>query len=64
VPFGQLIGNTSFATIRKFYTKYGEKPSQGKIMNRGIEYIREEFPNLDVITGCAVIREQVPWSYP
>lgn len=33
-------------------------------MNRGIAYIREEFPLLDRITACIVVREEVPWSYP
>lgn len=63
VPFGQLIGESSFATMRRFYTKYGEKPSQGKIMNRGMAYIREDFPLLDVISECRVVRENVTWAY-
>lgn len=47
----------------KIYTGYGEKPSQGKIMNRGKAYLREEFPLLDYINNCAVTREHVSWSY-
>jgi hypothetical protein len=47
----------------KIYTGYGEAPSQGKIMNRGVAYLREEFPLMDYINNCAVTRENVPWSY-
>ena len=47
----------------KIYTKYGEAPSQGKIMNRGKDYLKEEFPLLDYITQCSVMKENVPWSY-
>ena len=50
-------------TTGKIYTKYGEAPSQGKIMNRGNEYLKEEFPLLDYITQCSVMKENVPWSY-
>jgi peptidyl-prolyl cis-trans isomerase A (cyclophilin A) len=63
VPFGQVFGENSFRTIAQIYTKYGEKVSQGKIMNRGNVYLKEEFPELDYITKCAVTRENVPWSY-
>lgn len=63
VPFGQLLDEESFKTIDKIYTKYGEKPSQGKIMNRGISYIKEEFPNLDIIYECHVTKENVFWDY-
>ena len=63
VPFGQVFGANSFETISKIYTKYGEKPSQGKIMNKGVAYLKAEFPLLDYITKCSVTRENVPWSY-
>jgi len=45
------------------YTGYGEKPSQGKIMNRGSAYLEEDFPLLDYITACEVTRENVTWIY-
>lgn len=63
VPFGQVFGEESFRTLSRFYTGYGEKPSQGKIMNRGAAYVREEFPLLDFITECKIVRENVSWNY-
>lgn len=63
VPFGQVFGEESFRTLSRFYTGYGEKPSQGKIMNRGAAYVHEEFPLLDFITECKIVRENVAWNY-
>ncbi len=63
VPFGQIVGNQSFVTMSKIYTGYGEKPSQGKIMNRGAKYIEEEFPLVDFILACSIVRENVNWNY-
>ena len=61
VPWGQLVGNESFATLAKIYTGYGEAPSQGKIRNRGISYTEAEFPLLDYILSCQVAAEDLPW---
>lgn len=61
VPWGQVFGQASFKTIENIYTAYGEAVSQGKIMNRGVAYLKEEFPRLDYITACVVTRENVPW---
>lgn len=55
--------NAMICTAGKIYTKYGEKPSQSKIMNRGTAYLKEEFPLLDYVNKCAVTKEHVPWSY-
>lgn len=63
MPFGQLVGEESFITLSKIYTGYNEKPSQGKIMNRGVQYLEEEFPLLDYITECHISKENVPWHY-
>jgi len=62
VPWGQLVGEESFATLAKIYTGYGEAPSQGKIRNRGVSYTEAEFPLLDYITSCRLVRESVPWK--
>ena len=63
VPFGQLVGDVSYQTLPKIYTGYGEKPSQGKIMNRGKAYLEEEFPLMDYITKCVVVNSDVHWEY-
>ena len=63
VPWGQVFGAASMQTLRNIYTGYGEKVSQGKIMNRGKAYLETEFPLLDYITACAVTVENVPWVY-
>lgn len=65
VPWGQLfpINGESYKTIDRIYTKYGEKVSQGKIMNKGLLYLEAEFPMLDYITACAVTKDNVPWIY-
>lgn len=63
VPWGQLVGQTSFDSLANVYTGYGEKVSQGKIMNRGNAYLEDEFPLLDYITECAVTDEDLPWRY-
>jgi len=61
VPFAQLVGDESFATLAKIYTGYGEAPSQGKIRNRGKTYLETDFPLLDYVTSCRLVREGVPW---
>ncbi|KAJ1432710.1 hypothetical protein B484DRAFT_327133 [Ochromonadaceae sp. CCMP2298] len=63
VPWGQLFGESSFLTLARIYTGYGEKPSQGKIIGQGSVYLHREFPLLDAITQCAVTRVDVPWKY-
>ena len=62
VPFGQLVGNDSFKTLSEIYTGYGENVHQSKIRNRGLEYLKE-FPLLDYIDKCQIIKRNVPWSY-
>ena len=63
VPWGQLIGDTSYKTLGLIYTGYGESPSQGAIMNRGKEYTEKEFPLMDYITACGVTTENLMWEY-
>lgn len=63
VPWGQLIGNQSYVSLSKIYTGYGEAPSQGKIQNRGLEYTESEFPLLDYMYGCRVMKRDIPWNY-
>ncbi len=60
---GQLVGSESYNTLTKINYEYGEKISQGKIRNRGLEYLESEFPNLDYIESCDIIAENLPWKY-
>ena len=46
-----------------FFLNLGEKVSQGKIRNKGLKYLETEFPNLDYITSCDLIEENIPWIY-
>lgn len=63
VPWGQLVGEASYTTLSNIYTGYGEKPSQGKIQNRGVKYLEDEFPLLDYITACDVVKRDLPWEW-
>jgi len=62
VPWGQLHGEESYKTLNKIYTGYGEKISQGKIRNRGLEYLNSEFPEVDYITSCEIMAENVTYE--
>ncbi|KAL3797836.1 hypothetical protein HJC23_006874 [Cyclotella cryptica] len=57
VPWGEVVGEESFATLDKIYTGYGEKgPSQGRLLREGSsEEVAKEFPMLDYILGCKVV---------
>jgi cyclophilin family peptidyl-prolyl cis-trans isomerase len=57
VPWGEVVGDESFATLDKIFTGYGEKgPSQGRLSREGSsKAIAEEFPNLDYILSCEVV---------
>ncbi|KAL7486441.1 hypothetical protein ACHAW6_012045 [Cyclotella cf. meneghiniana] len=57
VPWGEVVGEESFATLDKIYTGYGEKgPSQGRLSREGSsEEIAKEFPMLDYILSCDVV---------
>ena len=57
VPWGEVVGKESFATLDAIYTGYGEKgPSQGRLSREGSsENIQKEFPRLDYILGCTLV---------
>ena len=59
VPFGELVGEASYAALDRFYAGYGDMrafggqaPAQGQIYRRGAAYLDEEFPLLDFMTSC------------
>lgn len=62
VPWGELVGEQSFETLKKIYTGYGEKgPPQGKLMNRGMdEEMKKEFPDIDYVNKCVLVHEFEP----
>jgi len=61
VPFG--IVTEGRETIDAWYTGYGDMPpwgkgpEQGKIHNRGNQYIHEEYPLTDFIKSCRILKE-------
>ena len=61
VPWGKLFGDESYETLDSIYTGYGEKVSQGKIRNRGREYLDSEVPLVDYINSCDVVAEGVDY---
>ena len=63
VPWGQVVGDASYETMSKIYTGYGEAPEQGKIRNRGAAYIDAEFPLIDYVNSCLVVKEGIPWKH-
>ena len=54
-PIGVVVGEDSYATLQSLYMEYGEQVQQGKIMNRGRDYLQEEFPKLDAILSCSIV---------
>jgi len=59
VPFGRLVDEESYKSLSKIYTGYGESPEQSEIMDRGNEYLQNEFPLLDYIESCAIVKENI-----
>jgi len=59
VPWGELVGDSSFETVGSIYTGYGDNgPKQGVLSNRGADQqVRDEFPKLDYMTGCTVVED-------
>lgn len=59
VPWGELVGKTSFDTLDAIYTGYGEKgPSQALLGREGSsKRVARDFPKLDYVTDCSVTEE-------
>lgn len=58
------MGEESQRTLDSFYKGYGDippfgkGPDQGKIYNRGNQYIHDEFPLIDFINSCHVLEDE------
>mmetsp|Transcript_9776 Transcript_9776/g.19863 ORF Transcript_9776/g.19863 Transcript_9776/m.19863 type:complete len:306 (+) Transcript_9776:137-1054(+) len=61
VPWGELVGEHSFATLSKIYTGYGDHgPSQGRLRKEGASpEVAKEFTLLDYVLSCQVVDEAV-----
>ena len=59
MPVGEVFTDLSLAALDRMYTGYGEKVSQGKIQNRGVDYLRD-FPQLDYIERCIIVEDNQP----
>jgi len=44
--------------VDEIQNKYGERPGQGKIVNRGNEYLQDEFPDLSYIVTVREIKDE------
>ncbi|GMI22111.1 hypothetical protein TeGR_g3179 [Tetraparma gracilis] len=52
-PFGEVIEGMD--VVDHIYDKAREKPNQGKIQNRGNEYLNAEFPELSYIVSAKIL---------
>jgi peptidyl-prolyl cis-trans isomerase A (cyclophilin A) len=55
-PFAQVVGKESLENVKKINTEYGDKVDQGSIWG-GYEYLKKNFPKLDYIKTCKVVRQ-------
>lgn len=56
VPWGELVGATSFETLSNIYTGYGEKgPTQGYLHAHGADGLEAQFSLLDFVEACDVV---------
>ncbi|QDT65723.1 peptidylprolyl isomerase [Calycomorphotria hydatis] len=54
-PFGDVTKGMD--VVDKIYSRYGERPDQGRIQSQGNRYLNAAFPELDGITKVTVISE-------
>ena len=67
VPWGELVGTHSFATLDKIYYGYGEQgPSQQWLHNHNSSHaeLKEKFPLLDYVTSCHVVDRELQKDPP
>lgn len=60
VPFGALIGDPSYEVLDHLFVGYGDGPSSSPqvatLRSRGNDYLQEQFPELDYINVCYVLK--------
>jgi cyclophilin family peptidyl-prolyl cis-trans isomerase len=61
VPFARLIGKESYEALDHWYTGYGDipafggkAPQQHRMYTEGVQYVKQNFPEMDYITSCHV----------
>jgi len=50
--FGMVV--RGFDVVEHIYSGYGEEPDQGEITSEGNQYLQQQFPRLDYITGVKI----------
>ena len=55
-PFAEVIRGMEH--VEGIYTGYGDKPDQGKLHSSGESYARQEFPLMDWIKKCQVVKRK------
>lgn len=53
-PFGLVTDGMD--VVEKITSKYGEQPQQGQIQEKGNEYLKAEFPDLDYIKKATIVK--------
>jgi peptidyl-prolyl cis-trans isomerase A (cyclophilin A) len=44
--------------VDSIYSKYGEKPDQGRIQMEGNAYLEKTFPDLDFIKSATIVADE------
>ena len=55
-PFGEII--EGLENVDAIYGGYGDKPDQGKLHSDGEGYVKENFPKMDWIKKCQVLKQE------
>ena len=44
--------------VEAIYSGYGDKPDQGKLHSEGESYVKKEFPEMDWIKKCYIVKRK------
>jgi peptidyl-prolyl cis-trans isomerase A (cyclophilin A) len=55
-PFGKVTKGMD--VVDSIYSKYGEKPDQGRIQMEGNAYLEKTFPDLDFIKSATIVTDE------